>query len=598
MYRLKCINLADNILKYCIMDNLERIANALKDKVGQFEPDTFARQMTAYINGITLPWNESLIRGLVSPFRQLFYLFNLNITSSPANTYQNSFDQYKDWSELKSMLAEMEAIHTYEYGEQKPFDETLFKELEREEVIRRRTIGSSTYNAFFHVGPLHFEEQAIEKISELYKNFDTEFTAAFGWSSRDALFLYDTLDNLFGQKKDQVFLNHPKEELSQDEFKGQVLSALKNGKSFEEAMSSTSASPIAKYNYIADPSIVNVFSLEDLKDCSPALVKEVLEHLTATRSTDDSFLFFNQPNQLYKKPIYRLADGNYLIIDHRVFLSAMSMFLREKCGALTTNKNRITQARDKFLERKLESIFADFYQTNKQVKIIPSYYLEKGGSERDLLILAGKVAIIIEAKAGKVREPMYDPDKAYTRIWQDFKETIDYGYVQAYSVKEKFMAKKPFEVYDKKQNVLLTIDPKAIKEVYSIIVTYNKFGHVQSDLQLMLELFDDDNQFPWALCIDDLEIFLLGLKKMKFTEKDFYRFLQQRAGLHGDLIVNDEGQITGQFLKHKRILLQKGTYRFSPADDFIYDDLYSTGLGFKNERGMERKKDPRYLKVV
>ncbi|GAA4321082.1 hypothetical protein GCM10023149_20710 [Mucilaginibacter gynuensis] len=72
------------------MDNLERIARALKSKVGRFESDGFARQMTSFITGITLPWNASIIKGLVSPFRQLFYLFNLNITSAmnPVSKYR------------------------------------------------------------------------------------------------------------------------------------------------------------------------------------------------------------------------------------------------------------------------------------------------------------------------------------------------------------------------------------------------------------------------------------------------------------------------------------------------------------------------------
>ncbi|WP_345210987.1 hypothetical protein [Mucilaginibacter gynuensis] len=352
------------------------------------------------------------------------------------------------------------------------------------------------------------------------------------------------------------------------------------------------------FEYVANPSIVNLFSVSDLNECSKALVDTVLDKITISRSGDETFLFFSQPNQLYKKPIYKLKNGNYLVVDHRVLLNAMSGLLQKKCSEIIKNKNRITQARDKYLERKVEQIFRDFYAWNKSVKILPSYYLEHGGSERDLLRLAGKTALIIEAKAGKVREPMYDPDKDYNGIWQDFKETIDYGYVQAYSVKEKLIARKPFDVYDKKMNVLQTIDPKVIKEIYTLIVTYHKFGHVQSDLQMMLDLFDDDDHFPWAVCIDDLEIFLLGLIKLNMSEKDFYRFLYQRRNLHGQLIVNDEGQITGQFLTHKRILLQTGTYRFSPKDDYIYDQLYSTGLGFKKERGMARKTDPKFLKIV
>ncbi|WP_345210986.1 hypothetical protein [Mucilaginibacter gynuensis] len=99
----------------------------------------------------------------------------------------------------------MEKIHKCEYGELKPFSEVLFEKMDAEEVFRRRQIGSFTYTAFFHVGPLHFEEQAIEKVEELYKNFDLELKNSFGWNVCDVIDLYNCLDALFEQKKDKVF---------------------------------------------------------------------------------------------------------------------------------------------------------------------------------------------------------------------------------------------------------------------------------------------------------------------------------------------------------------------------------------------------------
>ena len=577
--------------------SLERIAKDLKDRVSEFEPDEFARQMTSFIHGITLPWNASVMKGLISPFRQLFYLFNLNITSAPQPSYPKAFDQNKDWPALVTLLNQMEEIHKYEYGELKPFAAELFNELEPDEVIRRRQIGSSTYASFFHQGPLHYEEQSIEKICELYKNFDDELRSTFGWNSTDVIAIYDRLDALRQAIQDKAFLKQPRKEPNKEEFMERFKTAFAAENDFGKAMIAAADMPTGMFEYTADPSSVNVFSVTDLNDCSQSLSDLLLNELTVSRSADDSYLYFSQPNQLYKKPIYRLGDGNYLVTDHRVLLTALSSVLQTKCSELTTNKNRITQARDKFLERKLEALFRDFYQHNTKANIIPSYYLKKGDSERDLLILEDKTVLIIEAKAGKIREPMYDPDKAYNGIWQDFKDTIDYGYIQAHSVKKKFLDKTPFDIYDKKKTVILTIDPRHYKYIYTIIVTYNKFGQVECDLQLMLDLFDND-QFPWATGIDDLEIFLLGLKKMKLNEKDFYRFLEQRENLHGQLIVNDEGRVTGHFLKNKRILPQRGVYHFTPDDDYIYDELYSTGLGFKNERGMDRKQDPRFHKIV
>jgi hypothetical protein len=580
------------------MDKLESIARKLKEKVGEYEPVLFARKMTTLINGITLPWNTSLMRGLVSPFRQLFYLFNLNATSPLNTTYRTDFNENTDWPELVAMLIEMEDIHRNEYGELKPFAKELFAELDAEEVFRRRQIGSSTYTAFFHVGPLHYEEQAIEKIVELFRNFNTELGDQFGWDSTDILAFYDCLDGLRQTKQDRAFLKQPRKELSKEEFAENVMASMKGGSTFQEAMMNASPMPTGMFEYVADPSSVNTFTLSDLEGCSRSLVELLLKELTISRNEVESFLFFSQPNQLYKNPIYDLNDGQYMIIDHRVLLSAMSMFLQQKCGEIIKKKNRITVARDKYLERKVEEIFTGFYQLDPQAKIFPSYFIEKGGSERDLLILSKDTALIVEAKAGKVREPMYDPDKAYTGIWYDFKETIDYGYTQTYSVKKKFLEKQPFEIYDDKKNTIQIIDPSLYKNIFSIIVTYNKFGHVECDLQLMLDLYDEDDQFPWAVCVDDLEIFILAMQKLKFSSSDFNRFLRQRENMHGNLIVNDEGQVTGHFLKHKRFMSPRGTCRFSPDDDYIYDSLYSTGLGFKNERGLARKQDLRFRKIV
>lgn len=47
----------------------------------------------------------------------------------------------------------------------------------------------------------------------------------------------------------------------------------------------------------------------------------------------------------------------------------------------------------------------------------------------------------------------------------------------------------------------------------------------------MLDLYDDDN-YPWAVCVDDLEIFLLAMDKLKFSLSDFHRFLRLRSDLH------------------------------------------------------------------
>lgn len=85
------------------------------------------------------------------------------------------------------------------------------------------------------------------------------------------------------------------------------------------------------------------------------------------------------------------------------------------------------------------------------------------------------------------------------------------------------------------------------------MVTLEKFGHIQNDLSMMLSLFEDD-RYPWSVCLDDLEIFLLTMKKKNMTIADSHLFLNLRQNLHSNLLANNEGRVTGHFLLHKNFL--------------------------------------------
>lgn len=53
----------------------------------------------------------------------------------------------------------------------------------------------------------------------------------------------------------------------------------------------------------------------------------------------------------------------------------------------------------------------------------------------DLVILLGEVAFVVESKATQQREPLRDPEKAYTRIKDDFKSNA--GIQKAYEQAER-----------------------------------------------------------------------------------------------------------------------------------------------------------------
>lgn len=268
-----------------------------------------------------------------------------------------------------------------------------------------------------------------------------------------------------------------------------------------------------------------------------------------------------------------------------------------------TSNSSITEPFYKHRGVELENKIVDLFQSilGKEAQIFQSYYTDIG-KEQDILVLYKTMALIIEAKASKRREPRSDPDKAYGLIRSNFDKVIQKGYDQTYRVKKRFLNSETITLFS---DLALTdeiakINTKKINNAFSVVVTLERFGQIQTDLDTMLEISDDD-EMPLSICIDDLEVFLLAFKKRgaKFTE--FLRYFDLREYLHGGLICGDELEICGAILEKeipdKILKSTEGFIRTHPDYAQIFDDYYSKGLGFKNEINLERKKSGKYIKA-
>src|SRR5690606_19292766 len=139
-----------------------------------------------------------------------------------------------------------------------------------------------------------------------------------------------------------------------------------------------------------------------------------------------------------------------------------------------------------------------------------SYYVNN--NEKDLLILHNRTAYVIECKAHRQRTPLRDPVRAYDRIKDDFQKSIGSGYSQASEVETLFLSNDLFTLKNKSKKIIATIDAADFDEVFTIVVTQERLGQIQCDLGLLLQL-PQDRPYPWAVCINDLESFLITLKR-------------------------------------------------------------------------------------
>ena len=136
------------------------------------------------------------------------------------------------------------------------------------------------------------------------------------------------------------------------------------------------------------------------------------------------------------------------------------------------------------------------------------------------------------------------------------------------------------------------------EEDFSIIVNLKSFGQIQNDLSTLIKLENDDDVYPWAVKLDDLEIFLLTLISRKKKPIDFVNYLLMRETLHEKLICSDELEICGGFIEGK--LKQKkvdyaDVIKTHPRMGELFDYQYNKGMGFKNEKYLNEKQSGKYL---
>lgn len=231
-----------------------------------------------------------------------------------------------------------------------------------------------------------------------------------------------------------------------------------------------------------------------------------------------------------------------------------------------------------------------------KAEIISNYIIDE--CEQDIMVLWKGYMFVIEAKAYNNREPFRNTEKAFTRIKDDFNRCIGYAYKQTKRIEDKMKEGRAFDLYDNKGNLLKTINPEDYKEKdFYIIVNQESFGQIQVDLSSFLEVGDEEN-YPWAVRYDDLEVFLLTLIAKKKDPDYFIDFLIFREYLHGHVICSDEGEICGGFLSgalSQEKAESSDLIVCTPDLASVFDEQYRKGMGLKNEKHWKEKREGKTL---
>lgn len=567
--------------------SLESISKELKDLVSTFDTKWFLGELSNQMKNAGSNMAPDELKGLSSPQRQMYFLAGLLITSDTSNASDFQFSHEK-WNKMVKLLIEIE----------KEYDKLFFPKSEKditEEWKKVRRVAMPSFLSYFNQGPLNFEEQPINWVSDLFIQLNPIIETETGLRAEHFVQFYENIDNLV-QKKFQGFASPKQKNLFQKEWLG--LSDIKMGVLDEapDFIKEIGEQNRPLYTFMADPGIIKRFKAVDLvsENLSLTQVNQILPLLSCQRTASD-YLYYTSTkpgNPLYDKPIVDIGKGMYQVFEVKQVIHAIESFLEFVCSDTKQNTSKLTEKKGGLLEDRILDLFKKYFKTD--YKFYRSYYVN--GNEQDILFLWEKYAFIIEAKGYNLREPLRDPDKAFVRIKDDFKASIGYGYQQARRIEKIFEAQEKLIITDK--DGIKEIDTSKYKDNYfSIIVNLKSFGQIQNDLSTLLEITDEE-VFPWAVRLDDLETFILTLIAQKKSPTAFVDYLLIREELHGRLICIDESELMGAFITQKitkKIIDTSDTLVTTPDLADIFDKQYVKGMGFKNEKLLKEKESGKYM---
>jgi hypothetical protein len=247
-------------------------------------------------------------------------------------------------------------------------------------------------------------------------------------------------------------------------------------------------------------------------------------------------------------PFARLSDGTYLLVD-ACYCKMAPLYRLEQCFSTPRQVERLRKRRDTGLEEETRRLFT---QTFVNALLVTSYYVPVAGNskfaERDLLIIHGDSAFIVECKAAPLRPLGARGDKTI-RIASDVKKTIVEGYQQATSVIEYLKScEGECELFDESGIVAQKLDLSGVTSFFPIIVLDGYFGLVAADLACWFEPLPGIG-FPWVVDSDTLESIFLKIN----TPFKFREFLKWRSTVHGKAVNEDEAVFAGYYHQHGAI---------------------------------------------
>ncbi len=507
---------------------------------------------------------------LISPQKQYAYLAGLLMSTEDKSDGSVTKEESEIYADLENDVQEI----TLEYAQN-------FLDIDAKTDragIERNLVSMQAFTSYFDTGILRYPEQTLDLIRTLYSSFDSELIELTGLSIDDYISFYqlvcDTFENAMGASKTAIdnikkFLSSLNPYAVDVEKEYERLLNFAQGSSGQELQSSMDG-----LNTIKAAIIIEQYGSEK--------GKKLLEILGLYRQQRD-FCYYNGKNPFSDHPLCWIDEGESLFIVHPQFLlNAIYNYITE------TLENPHNKFADKYKKIKAEVVENQFLKCFKDIfgedaRYHVSVCEERGTKEHDIVIEYENYILIAEVKASKVREPLFNPEKAYKRIRDHFHSDIGIGgaYEQAIILKKFIETKQDAVLYENKTKKFIIQDASS-KIILPIVLTLNQFGSLAVNTSRLLEK-DDDHPYPWACNWHDFENIIVILQYLEKKPNDFVDYVVWRMKIHENILPSDELDVIEGYFMDSQVKEKSGAIYFPPNGPSLIDKIYFEKHGIPYE---------------
>lgn len=525
---------------------------------------------------------------LISPQKQYTYLAGLLMsTDDKSDGHITNNEESGIYNELENDVQEITLEYTKTFLDIDPSS--------KPDDIKRNLVSMYAFTSYFDTGILRYAEQTIHLIKILYSSFDSELESLTGLITEDYIafyqLVYDEFESAVSSSKHAIdrikeflYSLNPYAVDAEKEYDRLIEFAQGSaGLNLQNAMDSLSSIKASK--------VCDIFGKEK--------GGRLLDIFGLYRKERD-FLYYNGKNPFAEHPLCWIDEGETLFIVHPLFLlNAIYNYVTE---VLENPQNNFT---DKYKRVKAEVVESQFFGYFKSIFGDEAIYHtsvceERGTKEHDILIEFHDYILIAEVKASKVREPFFNPQKAYKRISDHFHSDSGIGgaYSQAITLKNFIEGKKDIVLYENKNNKF-HIENISQKIILPLVLTLNQFGGLAVNTSLILEK-DVDEPYPWVCNWHDFENIIEILEYLHKGSQDFIDYVVWRINNHANVLSSDElDVIEGYFLDAQlRKKIKSSAILFPPNGPSLIDKIYFEKHGIPYEYPGTKNVDVRKKKKI